>query len=341
VLAGKLAGALNAPNDEPKLRTFIAKIIEADHAKRKSAPNSPPFVWLALCLLDGALQGAGRPDDNLLRAALRIAENIYIECFAAGLFNHYHRRHRSVRRAAKTVEAIETQSKGGPLSLAEKRLRRAASCDGYKVKDWSEELRLLAGNWGVDKLLEFLPGVFQIDKRLPYKKDRRTLSQREERVLCLTPEAVTFAASNVAELIRKNPVWLPKPEEPAQWEDWNKGGTSDKRLAGSLCIISRRNEDIARAVRKAIRNGTMQPTLDALNALQAVPWTINKPVLGVLQECAAQKIAIEGVPAEDSVLFEADIQTARAMAEHDRFWTPMNLDFRGRVYGSTALQLPT
>jgi DNA-directed RNA polymerase, mitochondrial len=329
VLTEGLVGALNAPNDEPKLRTFIAKVIEADHAKRTSAPSSTPFAWLALCLLDGALQGAGRLDDNLLKTALRIAENIYIECFAAGLFKHYHSKHKSTRRAAKTVEVIEAQSKGGQFS----RLRKEAAYDGYKVKDWSEELRLLAGNWGVDKLLEFLPGVFQIEKRLPYKKNRRTLKQREERVLRLTPEAITFAASNVAELIRRNPVWLPKPEEPAKWEDWNKGGTSDKRLIGSLYIISRLNEDIVRAVRKAIRSGTMQPTLDALNALQAVPWRINKPVLAVLQECALKRVAVDGVPAQDSVLFETDIQTARAMAEHDHFWTPMNLDFRGRVYG--------
>jgi DNA-directed RNA polymerase len=333
VLTEGLVGALNAPNDEPKLRTFIAKVIEADHAKRKSAPGSTPFAWLAMCLLDGALQGAGRPDDNLLKTALRIAGNIYIECFAAGLFKHYSK-YRSSRRAAKTVEMIEAQSKGGPLIRAEERLRKEAAYDGYKMQDWSEKLRLLAGNWGVDRLLEFLPGIFQIEQRLPYKKDRRTLKQRKERVLSLTPEAVAFAASNVAELIRQNPVWLPKPEKPAKWEDWNKGGTSDKRLAGSLCIISRQNDEhLARAVRKAIRNGTMQPTLDALNALQGVAWTINKPVLAVLQECALQKIAVDGVPAQDSVLFEADIHTARAMAKHNRFWTPMNLDFRGRVYG--------
>jgi hypothetical protein len=36
------------------------------------------------------------------------------------------------------------------------------------------------------------------------------------------------------------------------------------------------------------------------------------------QACALQKIAVEGVPAADSVSFETDIQTARAMAKHDR-----------------------
>ena len=129
---------------------------------------------------------------------------------------------------------------------------------------------------------------------------------------------------------------VPKPQAPAKWEDWAKGGTSDHRLAGSLTIVRARNKDAARAVRKAIRDGTMKPTLDALNALQAVPWTINEQVLNVLRACVPQSIEVDGVPKDDSadrVVFGLDMKTAEAMAAHERFWTPMNLDWRGRVYG--------
>ncbi len=80
----------------------------------------------------------------------------------------------------------------------------------------------------------------------------------------------------------------------------------------------------------------MKPTLDALNALQAVPWTINKQVLDVIGACAVQSVEVDGVPKGDNadrVIFDLDMQTAEAMAEHKRFWTPMNLDWRGRVYG--------
>jgi hypothetical protein len=126
------------------------------------------------------------------------------------------------------------------------------------------------GNWGIDQLLQFLPGVFTIEERLPYKKDPRSVKQKPEKVVGLTPEAVAYAENNIAELIRRNPVWLPTPRLPARWEDWKKGGTSDHRLAGSLTIVSNRNKDSARAVRKAIRDGAMKPTLDALNACSAV-----------------------------------------------------------------------
>jgi len=113
-------------------------------------------------------------------------------------------------------------------------------------------------------------------------------------------------------------------------------------LAGSLTIVSNRNNDSARAVRKAIRDGTMKPTLDALNALQAVPWTINKRVRDVLRACDLQSVEVDGVPQDDradGVMFELDIQTAEAMAAHERFWTPMNLDWRGRVYGVPSFNL--
>jgi DNA-directed RNA polymerase len=162
------------------------------------------------------------------------------------------------------------------------------------------------------------------------------VKRKPEKVVALTPEAVAYAEKNVAELIRRKPVWLPRPQAPAKWQDWAKGGTSDHRLAGSLTIVRARNKDTARVVRKAIRDGTMKPTLDALNALQAVPWTINKQVLDVLLACVSHSIQVDGVPKDDSadhVMFALDTKTADDMAAHERFWTPMNLDWRGRVYG--------
>jgi DNA-directed RNA polymerase, mitochondrial len=115
------------------------------------------------------------------------------------------------------------------------------------------------------------------------------------------------------------------------------------------------------AVQRAIRDGTLRPVLDALNALQAVPWTINKRVLDVIRECAEQKVQVEGLPATvlsisdkerawdpraarkadreflgARVLFREDVRTAERMAEYERFYTAMNLDWRGRVYSAPS-----
>lgn len=304
-----LIGALKARNDEPALRTFFALVDKLDRAT------------LALCLLQGALQGVGRRD-NYTTTAQHIAGNIYIECFAEGLFKGYPK---------TAANKIKKRFAGAP-----KRGRLQVVHELYKTGDWNPEALLRVGHWGIDRLLEFLPGVFTIEERLPYKKDPRSGKRAPEKFLALTPEASAYAENNVAELIWKNPVWLPKPQAPAKWEDWAKGGTSDHGLAGSLTIVGNRNQDTARAVRKAIRDGTMKPTLDALNALQAVPWTINKQVLNVLRACVLQSLEVEGVPKDDNaerVLFALDMQTAEAMAAYERFWTPMRLDWRGRVYG--------
>jgi DNA-directed RNA polymerase len=127
------------------------------------------------------------------------------------------------------------------------------------------------------------------------------------------------------------------------------------------------------AIKAALADGTMQPTLDALNALQSTAWTINKRVLGVIQACIERGIAVPGLPGVDlplpdkpgkwedlddaakrlwkhrvsqvkqknrsntssHTLLIQDLKTANMLAEHERFWTPMNLDWRGRVYACT------
>ena len=61
----------------------------------------------------------------------------------------------------------------------------------------------------------------------------------------------------------------------------------------------------------------MHRVLDALNALQAVPFTINRPILDFV--CRA---------GPDGGLFDIDIVTAQAMACFDRFYIPLNMDFR-------------
>ena len=156
---------------------------------------------------------------------------------------------------------------------------------GYKTKEWDKERRLQAGNWALTVLLDLLPDVFTLAK------------EGQERLLTITEGAQAFADGIVDEVISRNPVWLPRPEAPRQWTAWDQGGTNDKRLQLSLTLVrSKYRQKMATAVRSAIRDGSMGPALDALNALQAVPWTINKRVLGVIRECADVGLEIPGLP---------------------------------------------
>jgi DNA-directed RNA polymerase len=77
------------------------------------------------------------------------------------------------------------------------------------------------------------------------------------------------------------------------WTGLKEGGPRERRVF-KTCVRTRWRETSA-AVRDAIASGQMQPTLDALNAIQATPWQINTRVLDVMRECIAKGIVVDGL----------------------------------------------
>src|SRR5262249_13591567 len=108
-------------------------------------------------------------------------------------------------------------------------------------------------------------------------------------------------------------------------------------------LIRPHHPSIERAVRHAIGAGKMQRVLDALNALQKVPYTINEHVLEFMLS--------EGVPpypeGEQPKFWKHRYKqwmTARNEAESfitdttfaepcPLFWVALNFEFRGRILG--------
>jgi DNA-directed RNA polymerase len=337
-----IQGALDGRNRSPLYRELLAVIRDLH-----------PDV-LALCFLQTALHSIGQKE-TYRSTALAIGAAIGGECWAAGLTKHD-------PSLAKRIEKRVRQEHASSKRRQQDARARAARA-GYKTNDWDIELRLQAGSWAIDQLLTLLPGVFGVADKITEKGS--------EKALTVTERALAYADAVIADLIRRYPVWLPKTQEPPPWTDLNKGGTTDKRLSLALCVVRSHHKRTTEAVRKAILDGTMRPALTALNALQSVPWKINARVLGVMRECAAKGVNVPGVPTKavplpekpaawgdmtpdqrkalmsearqvrkanlnfvgTCTLFSEDIRTAELMAEHERFWSPMNLDWRGRVYG--------
>ena len=302
---------------------------------------------LALCILQGALQSIGK-NETYADTAEAIGTNIRMECLLAKLLVHD-------RSLAKRIEQYALAKTSSPTRRQDK-ARAEAEKQGYKTDEWNDKQRLRAGNWAINQLLMLLPRVFARDD-----------DSGQEKHLTLTPEAMADAASFVAHVIQQNPVWLPETEPPRRWTGLNEGGTWDPLLQKSLHVVRSWHKQTDNAVREAIRDGKMTPAIDALNALQAVPWRINKDLLEVIQRCVERGIEVRGLPpGSDSPVPErqdglnadqesaqkerrrevhrrnrrrrnelfglkVDLGTADALAKHERFWTPMNLDFRGRV----------
>jgi DNA-directed RNA polymerase len=172
----------------------------------------------------------------------------------------------------------------------------------------SREIRFKIGAWGA-RLLDTLPiFAFVADD-----------------VLILTEPVHDLMDDVLVRAVRANPYLSPLTSPPGPWTQVRTGGLPKEHWA-RVPLIRERDRSIENAARKAIGIGRMQPVLNAVNYLQAVPFAINLPVLDFL---------LKAEPPDDLAalqVWEFDRSTAVAMTRGD-FYVPLNLDFRGRIYG--------
>jgi DNA-directed RNA polymerase len=94
--------------------------------------------------------------------------------------------------------------------------------------------------------------------------------------------------------VRARPVMFPSPETPIPWSGLYMGGPVDAAGHHTTAVLRTYHKETIALVKDAVKRGQMKPTLDALNAIQAVPWTINKRVLAVIEECARLGLVVKG-----------------------------------------------
>jgi len=188
------------------------------------------------------------------------------------------------------------------------------------------KLRIKIGDWAIERLRE-----------LP-------LFALEGGILVPTAQLGEILGEFLVEEIIKKPLLSPMFEEPVPWTQVSKGGVSGYSI--SLC--SGHHPKTEAAWRHAIAHGKMDRVLAALNYLQSIPFVINEPVLAFMRSerrPAVQKPARDDMwkvrhhgPVQDQwkqylseMAREMELELAMYIRERGRFWTPMHLDFRGRV----------
>lgn len=315
-----------------------------------------PTETLALCSLQGVLHCVGKGDD-LRNLSLLLGRNVHGELWAAGL----------LRTDARLSERIEkaVRKKHAGLKQRQQAARSMAARAGYTLERWNREATLKAGGVLARWVFDALPGVF-------YTRE----AERQRVYVHVREEALDAALAAVSRVVASHPVTLPCVEPPLTWTGLHTGGFPDARLKPRVTLLRRAGKAQSAEVRAAIRAGTMQPTLDAINALQSVAWTINQPILKVMLQCIWRKIPVKGLPrpepypkpahpkpwptmtedeqrawryradkieqqnrglVSDRVLLAEDISTAGHLTDAERFWTPFNADWRGRVYPMSHL----
>lgn len=191
------------------------------------------------------------------------------------------------------------------------------------VSHCGREMAVKIGAWGIEMLRD-LP-AFYVDGE----------------TLRLTALAWELIDDKLLHGIQNNPKLSPLTTPPVPWTQVRTGGLPDDWASEPL--IRPCHPSIERAVRYAIGAGKMHRVLAALNALQNVPFTINKHVLdfmlsegvpplpkGNTPEGWQKRFAQWWAAVNESNSFITDTAFA---ASSPIFWVALNLDFRGRIYG--------
>jgi DNA-directed RNA polymerase len=255
-----------------------------------------------------------------------------------------HVRDKAVVRALKDIDAETISlrlliagvsvSENGNLGVdddGEKNFREQARWIGGNLigTQHHRKLNFKVGAWGIDKLIS-LP-VFGLDTG---------------DILKMTAAADVLMDDVLNRAVASNPLLSPLTTPPVPWTQVRKGGLPADHWA-KVPFIRVRHRSIEAAAKNAIGARRMQPVLDAVNVLQRVAFTINKPVLDFIHRWGKppdpeippppiwqQEKRQEWNEARASAsVFHMDMVTADAMADVEHFWVPLNIDFRGRLYG--------
>lgn len=304
---------------------------------------------------------------NLASVCEAIGRQIEAECWSLGLLSEDEKRAKVIFKGAKR--------KHGNLKYRKQSVRSMAARGGYKVANWSKELQIKIGNWLLDALLVCGYQIFTLrDTEVTYRRSGKDFSEITK-VLSLTDEAAERIESISAALAEACPMLFPMVEIPDLWTTMYDGGYRDKAIKKLFPLVRTRsgNKEHKALLGHAIRTGTMKPVMDAVNAIQSVPYVINTRILALIEWCVANQVSVDGLPQFEDypepeypdnweelgdeakrmwrkkgaqikeknigligqrVVFNADLETARLLANSGGpFYVPHYLDFRGRIYG--------
>lgn len=167
-----------------------------------------------------------------------------------------------------------------------------------------------------------------------------------------------------------SPIYKPMLTAPAPWVAFDTGCYEDPKLSSRIKLVRQATAAQRKAIEHDFKAG-VPLYARAVNALQATPLSINRPMLEVVQWAWDNKKVLEKFPTQvvpdrprvpdnheelDPKLKAAikadirrhfvlerqvkggvqvmkqDLATAYELSEHEQFYLPVNLDFRSRLY---------
>ena len=295
---------------------------------------------LAYASLYYGLCSIAHDSPTIAHACRTIGKGLETECYGQALYLW------DEAEAAKLEKIVK--STHGSLAYRKRALFAHARKAKFRFEEWDDPARLASGREGLEVLLA--GSLFVLDGDY----------------LTITEEARETLDGLMASLLLRNLICLPQTGPVVPWDS-----TTLHLDNAPYQLVRTHQKPVRRFVASHIADGTMAKPLAALNHAQSVMWRVNAPMRELVRACYERGIGVPGVPPKDDlppppkekpwddmsegerrawrkkandiatynrgligerIVFARDI----AMADHldgKPFWTPMNFDYRGRVYG--------
>lgn len=312
---------------------------------------------LALVALQGGIDCIGG-QESLNRTFHILGGMVDREMFAQSLKGFNKKLSASLEKDAKR--------RGASVKYRRQAVSAQARKEGFVWKRWSKDRKAQVGMWLVEVLTE-LEDVFIIVR---YEDE----INGKQSFLTLTEEALAYSQAMVTHLINSRPVSLPLLSEPPNWDGYHltlesngrtyktplirKGGLNATYVKAAIAegrmtpvlegvsyagaVPYRINERILAVVKATFDLGIevegmpMKNDLVLPEKMKDEDWaTLSEDEQRLHRSEIGQMLGRNRSLVGERCIYDQDIATAEYLIAYgNRFWTPMNLDYRGRVYGA-------
>jgi hypothetical protein len=134
------------------------------------------------------------------------------------------------------------------------------------------------------------------------------------------------------ELSLARPYYLPHRSPPEDWTSWRTEYGPDRMPA---TFVRDEHPDTVAAVQAAFESGQIERHASGVSNVQRVPWTINEFMVPVVEKLAEHvETRFKTLAGDGAELFKTALCDDMGLARNfigGPFWTPYNIDFRGRL----------
>ena len=208
-------------------------------------------------------------NQTLTRAVSTIGQKIEMEVFNIKLkeFN---------KKLANRIETKVTQDHSSERHRI-KAAKSIAAKAGFEYEKWDDKRRVIVGTPILNSILR-VSGIFDVWQT--------TIKNRTLKKIGLLPEASLRLSELDFDESWSSPLFAPMTVKPKDWTSFDTGCYIDEALSQQVKLVKGyvANAHI-KAIEHGFEKGSIQPSIDALNAVQRTPMKLNETIVEAVEWC--------------------------------------------------------